>query len=156
MNAINGTTFFLYKNDVAVGHTTGVALTLDVDQVESTNKDSNGFKEILPGVRSGKLSATGFTNYDDSVNFEEIADMVLTRSRAEFFLSQTTGAQGLVFRGEGFISSVEEVAEMESVTSYDIEINISGLFSIIDETEGEIWNAAQDIWNQIDINWNEI
>jgi len=154
MNPINGTTFLLYKGDIAVGHTTGVALTLDVDLVESTNKDSLGFQELLPGVRSGQLTATGFTNYDDAVNFEELADMVLTRTRAEYFLSQATGARGLVFQGEGFVTSVEEVAEMEAVTSYDLEITVTGLYSIIDETDGEIWNFANDIWNQVDVNWN--
>ena len=95
-------------------------------------------------------------NYDDAVNFEELADMVLTRQRAEFFFTQATGADGLVFQGEGFLTSVEQVADSEVATTFDIEISITGLFSIIDETDGEVWNAAQGIWNQIDINWNEI
>ena len=113
---INGSRFLLYRDDVPVGHTTGLSLTLDVDLVESTNKDSLGFQEILPGVRSGQITATGFTNYDDNVNFEELADMVLTRTSAEFFIGTATPPNGLIFQGDGFVTSVEEVAEMESIT----------------------------------------
>jgi predicted secreted protein len=146
---INGTTFLLYKDDVAIGHTSETAVSLNVDLPTSTSKDSAGFQEVLAGVRSGSVSASGLVNYDDAVNFEELADMVLTRQRAEFFFTQATG-------GEGFLTSVEQVADSEVATTFDIEISITGLFSIIDETDGEVWNAAQDIWNQIDINWNEI
>jgi len=153
---INGTTFLLYKDDVAIGHTTETAVSLNVDLPTSTSKDSAGFQEVLAGVRSGSVSASGLVNYDDAVNFEELADMVLTRQRAEFFFTQATGADGLVFQGEGFLTSVEQVADSEVATTFDIEISITGLFSIIDETDGEVWNAAQGIWNQIDINWNEI
>ena len=156
MGIINGTTFLLYKDDVVIGHTSETAVSLNVDLPTSTSKDSAGYQEVLAGVRSGSVSASGLVNYDDAVNFEELADMVLTRQRAEFFFTQATGADGLVFQGEGFLTSVEQVADSEVATTFDIEISITGLFSIIDETDGEVWNAAQDIWNQIDINWNEI
>lgn len=146
----------LYRDDVAVGHTTGLSLTLDVDLVESTNKDSLGFQEILPGVRSGQITATGFTNYDDNVNFEELADMVLTRASAEFFIATATPPNGLIFQGNGFVTSVEEVAEMESITSYDLEITVTGIFVAVDAFEGQFWNTTQDFWNQVDINWNDV
>ena len=153
---INGSRFLLYRDDVPVGHTTGLSLTLDVDLVESTNKDSLGFQEILPGVRSGQITATGFTNYDDNVNFEELADMVLTRTSAEFFIGTATPPNGLIFQGDGFVTSVEEVAEMESITSYDLEITVTGLYTVLNGFQGQFWNTVQSFWNQVDINWNEI
>ncbi len=153
---INGSRFLLYRDDVPVGHTTGLSLTLDVDLVESTNKDSLSFQEILPGVRSGQITATGFTNYDDNVNFEELADMVLTRTNAEFFIGTATPPNGLIFQGDGFVTSVEEVAEMESITSYDLEITVTGLYTVLNGFQGQFWNTVQGFWNQIDVNWNEI
>ena len=78
------------------------------------------------------------------------------KSTCSAISAKIRGFIALVFQGEGFLTSVEQVADSEVATTFDIEISITGLFSIIDETDGEVWNAAQDIWNQIDINWNEI
>ena len=76
--------------------------------------------------------------------------------KREFFIATATPPNGLIFQGNGFVTSVEEVAEMESITSYDLEIIKIGIFVAVDAFEGQFWNTTQDFWNQIDINWNDV
>lgn len=98
---------------------------MSVDLPESTTKDSNGFSEVIAGVKSGEISFDGLVDYTDSQNAAELNDLLLARTKIFFeFGTAVTGDQ--LISGAGFLSSLEMSAEMESPVSYSGSITITG------------------------------
>lgn len=121
----NGTNLILKVEDTAVGHTTSCTLTLSNDLPEATTKDSSGFQEVIAGVMSGEISFEGLVAYDDSANAIEMADYLLARTQITCVFG-TAEAGDDVYTAEGFLSSVEMSAEMESPVSYSGSITLTG------------------------------
>lgn len=121
----NGTNLILKVEGTALGHTTSCSLSLSNDLPESTSKDSAGFSEVIAGVISGELSFDGLVAYDDSANAIHLADFVLARTQLTCVFG-TVVAGDSVFTAEGFLSSVEMSAEMESPVSYSGSITLTG------------------------------
>ena len=121
----NGTNLILKIEDTTLGHTTSCTLTLNNDLPEATTKDSSGFQEVIAGVMSGELSFDGLVAYDDSANAIELADYLLARTQLTCVFG-TAATGDAVYSAEGFLSSVEMSAEMESPVSYSGSITLTG------------------------------
>ena len=121
----NGTNLILKIEDTALGHTTSCSLSLNNDLPEATTKDSNGFQEVIAGVMSGELSFDGLVAYDDTANGIELADYLLARTQLTCVFG-TIESGDAIFTAEGFLSSVEISAEMESPVSYSGSITLTG------------------------------
>ena len=72
MAVINGTNFAIFRSsdNQIIGHSNTCNLTIQADLPESTNKDSNGFQEVICGLRSAQISVGGLTRYGDPLNYE--------------------------------------------------------------------------------------
>jgi len=124
-SVFNGTNLILTVEGTALGHTTSCSLSLSNDLPEATTKDSNGFQEVIAGVISGEISFDGLVDYSDSANAIELADYLLARTQITcVFGTAVTGDD--VYTAEGFLSSVEQSAEMESPVSYSGSITLTG------------------------------
>jgi hypothetical protein len=109
-----------------LGHSTNATISLALDLPESTNKNSQGFKEVIAGVKSGTISVEGLVDYTDTVSFADFSTLLLTREKTEFYLQQASG--GIVYNGEGFVLSAEQVGTMETASTYSLEIQLTGLY----------------------------
>lgn len=121
----NGTNLILTVEGTAIGHSTSCTFTLNNDLPEATSKDSNGFQEVIAGVMSGEISFDGLVAYDDTANAIELNDYLLARTQITcVFGTAETGDD--IYTAEGFLSSVETTAEMESPVSYSGSITLTG------------------------------
>jgi hypothetical protein len=124
-SVFNGTDLVLSVEGTVLGHTTSCSLSLSNDLPEATTKDSNGFQEVIAGVISGELSFDGLVDYSDTANAIELADYLLARTQITcVFGTAVTG--DAIYTAEGFLSSVEQSAEMESPVSYSGSITLTG------------------------------
>ena len=124
-SVFNGTNLILSVEGNTLGHTTSCSLSLSNDLPEATTKDSNGFQEVIAGVISGEISFDGLIDYSDTANAIELADYLLARTQITcVFGTAVTG--DAIFTAEGFLSSVEQSAEMESPVSYSGSITLTG------------------------------
>ena len=121
----NGTNLLLKVEDTTVGHTTSCTLTISHDLPEATTKDSAGWQEVISGVRSGEISFEGLVDYSDSANAIELADYIINRTQITAVFG-TAESGDSIYTAEGFISSIEQSAEMESPVSYSGSITITG------------------------------
>ena len=129
MAVINATSFLLLKDTTVIGHSKSTSFNVNVDLPESTSKDSLGF--------------------------EQLADMVITKQKATFYFKDNVNPK-LIVRGEGFISSVDETAAFETATSFNLEINLTGVFSITDPSVGLTWDNVFAKWEDIATNWEDV
>lgn len=114
-----------------IGHTTSCSLSLSQDLPEATSKDSSGMQEVISGVRSAEISFEGLVVYDESSgiqNQEEVADFILNRNKVDWQFG-TAESGDTIYTGEGFLSSVEVTAEMESPVTYSGTIVVTGSIS---------------------------
>jgi len=155
MAIINATSFLLLKDTTVIGHSKSTSFSVNVDLPESTSKDSLGWKEVIPGVKSGTISCESLTDYSDALSFEQLADMVLTKQKATFYFKDVVNPK-LIVKGEGFINSVDESAEFETATSFNLEINLTGVFSITDPSVGLTWENVFAKWEDIATNWQDV
>lgn len=153
MTAINATSFLLLKDETVLGHSTSTVINLEQDLTDATTKDSQGWQEFLAGIRSGKIRAEGLTDYSDSLNFGQLQEMLITRSINNFFFKQPA-SEKIIFRGNGFVSNVSEVAEVNGAVSFNVEIQLTGLAVITDPTEGETWDTIFTQWELLNKDWN--
>ena len=108
-----------------IGHSTSATLSLSMDAPEATSKDSNGYQEVIGGLRSGEISFEGLVDYTDSQNVPQMATLMENRSKIDWSFGTTTTGD-TVFSGEGFITSIETTGEMESAVTYSGTIVTTG------------------------------
>jgi predicted secreted protein len=125
VGVFNGTDLLLQVEGIAIGHTTSCTLSLSHDLPEATTKDSGGWQEVISGLRSGEISFEGLVDYSDDANVIELADYIFNRTIITcVFGTSATGDS--IYTAEGYISSVEQSAEMESPVSYSGSITLTG------------------------------
>ena len=145
-SGINGTNFIILEGDTPIGHSTNCSMTLSQDLPEKTTKNSNGWIEVIQGIRSAELIVDGLTDYSDTLNFEGLADRIITRTRSVYVFN----IGDYFFYGDGFIASAEEVADSEAVVRYNITIKITGAFISDNKLP---WNLIGKLWQNINSQW---
>lgn len=130
----NGTNLLLKlgssnSNEAIIGHTTSASMSISVDLPEATTKDSNGFQEVIAGLKSAEISFDGLVDYTDSQNVAELNTFLLART--EIFFEFGTAASGdQLITGSGFLSSIETTAEMESPVSFSGSLTVNGAVTL--------------------------
>lgn len=152
MSAINATSFLLLKDETVLGHSTSTVINLEQDLADATTKDSQGWQEFLAGIRSGRIRAEGLTDYSDSLNFGQLQEMLITRSINDFYFKHPAN-QKVIIRGDGFVTNISEVAENNGAVSFNVEIQLTGLFAV-NLVEGETWDTIFTQWELLNENWN--
>ena len=108
-----------------IGHTTSCTFSISNDLPIATTKDSSGYQEVISGVRSAEITFDGLVDYSDSMDIDTLIGFVTSRQKIDF--SFGTAATGdVVYSGEGFLSSVDYTAEMESPVSFSGTITSTG------------------------------
>jgi predicted secreted protein len=155
MAILNATSFLLLKDNTVLGHSTNTSFNINTDLPDATTKASSGWSEVIPGVKSGELTCEGLTNYSNSLNFNDIADMIITRQKAVFIFKDAVNPK-LIVRGDGFIESVDETAEFENATTFNVKINLTGVVTVTDPSAGLTWENVFSKWEDLATNWQDV
>lgn len=155
MPVINASSLLLFRNQTAVGHSKSSQITINLDLPDATTKDSNGWKEFLACARGGDATIKGLTAYNDSLNFKEFADDLITRTKQVFYFKQNEVDPPLIIRAEGFIESADETAEYNSATTFDIKIKLTRIITA-DTADGQNWENIFEFWEDIAENWEDV
>ena len=154
MPLINSSSFLLYKDQQVIGHSKNTTFNLNLDLPESTTKDSGGFAEYLPCLRGGNISVEGLTAYDDTLNFDEFSSYIITRAKQVYYFKDNTNDPKLIFRGEGFITSCDEVGNLESVSEFNVEIQLTNIITVSDDLD--TWENIFQFWEDISQQWENV
>ena len=72
MPIINSSSFLLFRDEDAIGHSKNVTVNLRVDLPDATTKDSYGWKEVIACARGGEVNVKYLTAYNDTLNFQSL------------------------------------------------------------------------------------
>lgn len=122
---LNGTKIGLYYSGSKIGAATSHSLSLQTETADVTTKDSAGWKEIIPTLKSFTIDMDALLTYDETVGYEALMDAMTSRTPVYFKLStEVTGDEK--FYGMGYITSLEQNAPQEDATTYSCSIEGSG------------------------------
>lgn len=121
----NGTDLIIKVNGTAIGHTTSCSMSLSLDMADATTKDSAGWSEGIPALKSGEISFDGLVDYQDSKNAIALTDLLIARTEVTAVFGTAVSGDS-VYTASGYITSLEQTADMESSVSYSGTITLTG------------------------------
>ena len=129
MAIFNGTELGVYIDDTLIAAATDCSLSLNMETIDITTKDSAGYRELLGGLKSGSISCSGLIDYLDASN-KDVTDLwTAWESRTSLTLkfskaNETTGE--LSFSASGFITSHEQSGGTEDTATYSVTFELTG------------------------------
>lgn len=109
-------------------HSQNVSLSMNVDTIDISTKDSSGFRELLGGQKSFSLSADGLMDFEaraGDTDIAELFDQMMDRTEVDFIFALSTPA-GFTISGDGFITSLEISGGTEDAPTYSVSIEGTG------------------------------
>ena len=115
-------------------HSQNVSLSVNVDTIDISTKDSSGFRDLLGGQKSFSLSADGlmdFAGVAGDTEVDELFDQMMARTAVTFTFALATPA-GYTITGSGFLTSLEISGGTEDAPTYSCSIEGSGTLTRTD------------------------
>ena len=107
-------------------HSTSVSLSINVDTIDVSTKDSAGFRDLIGGQKSFSLSADGlmdFAGVAADTEPDELFTQMMARTAVTFVFGLASPASGdYTYSGSGFITSLEMTGGVEDAPTYSVSI----------------------------------
>lgn len=112
----------------AINNLEDCELSLEAEAIDVTTKDSNGWKEVLHGLKSWTISGGGILDFAATEGVEEIFDDLVagTAGTIKFSTSVTGDSE---FSGSGIYTSLSISAPKEDKVSFSFTITGTGVLS---------------------------
>ena len=127
MAIFNGTNLGVYIGGTLIAAAQDVSMSLSMETIDITTKDSAGYRELLAGLRSGSMSCNGLIDYVDASN-KDVTDLYgAWEGRTELtlkFSSEITGDTS--FEASGFLTSLEQSGGTEDTATYSATFELTG------------------------------
>ena len=108
-----------------IAHCTSASLSVNLDLRDSTTKSSGGFQANLGGLKSFELSGEGFVEIA-GVAGKADSEELFTTMMAGTAVECDFGLAGMLYRGNGIITSFSVDAGVEENATYSITITGTG------------------------------
>ena len=138
MAIFNGTDLILKVSPAAAGaavklmHSQNVSLSMNVDTIDISTKDSAGFRDLLGGQKSFSLSADGLMDFSATAgdtDVQELFTQALDRTAVTFIFGIDDGTL-YNMSGSGFITSIEVSGGTEDAPTYSVSIEGTGALTV--------------------------
>jgi predicted secreted protein len=136
MAILNGTEIKVYSTSTnnLVAFAQNCTLNVNHSPREITNKESNGYKEILEGLRDFSIdidgayawTAAGGTALTNGVDDVLQTDLLNARQQVNFIFGDTASQFDVSYAGKGYITSVSITGGTEESATYSISIEGTG------------------------------
>ncbi|MGX6970291.1 phage major tail protein, TP901-1 family [Vagococcus bubulae] len=128
MAKIAGVDVLLYvtddkKKEVAVAGQTGTDLELSADTIDVTDKNSNGWKTALAGLKSWSMSSDGFVDLGEN-SLPLLRKSFLDRKPipVTIRMGESTDVKGVTFSGDCYITSFPHSFKQDDAVTYSLDL----------------------------------
>jgi TP901-1 family phage major tail protein len=136
--------------DVVAG-CTSASLSMEFEQIDITTKDESGAKAILPGDITWSIQAEALVQYDtkniagdtttEVKSSKDLMDLFLAKTKVTLAWS-TGNVDDPVYTGQAYITSVEESAGTNEVTSFSCTFSGHGAITAVADTSAYSFNVV--------------
>ena len=131
MAVFNATLLGVYVEDTLVAAAQDVSVSMSVETIDVTTKESGGYRELLGGLRSATFSVNGLVDYTEATN-ESTADLatrLLARTAVTLkFSTEVTGDQSV--SAEAICTSLELSGGTEDTATYSATFEATGTVTL--------------------------
>ena len=114
---LNGTKIGVYKDGTLITHSQDFSMSISNDMFDVTTKDSGGWRDILPGVRSWSITGNAFLAFDAAMTMDDLFTEM--NARTSFNVRFSTEESGDIYwHGSVYISELDPSAPTEDGTTY--------------------------------------
>jgi len=107
---------------------TNCSMSVNADLFDTTSKESNGWKSVMPGLRDVSYSGEGLADFATSDNYTLAEIFAAYNNRTLLSVKFTNGTN--TFSQSGYIASFEISGPMEDVATYTIEVTGTGVLTL--------------------------
>lgn len=142
MAIFNGSDLILKVSDASGGtenklmHSQTCSLSINMDTIDITTKDSSGWNEFIGGAKSFTLSADGLMDFNSTgtdTEFDQLFDQLSGRTAVDFtFTLASTTSGDYFYTGDGYITSLEVSGGTEDAPTYSVSIQGTGALTQTD------------------------
>lgn len=125
---INGNELLLYVNGSAVACCLNHSLQMSTEEIDVTTKDSDGWKEIILGLRSWIITGEGLTEFSATYGFNDLVTVWKNKTMVTIQF-KTDNTDDKVFSGSAYITELSEDAAMNDATSFSFTMQGTGVLS---------------------------
>ena len=138
MPILNGTEIKVYSSSTnnLVAYAQNCTLNVNHSPREITNKESNGYKEILEGLRDFSIDIDGAYAWTDAQSTPAAltngaddllqTNLLANRLKVDFIFGDTAATSDVSYAGSGYITSMSFTGGTEDTASYSLTIEGSG------------------------------
>ena len=113
---------------VKLMHSQNVSISMNVDTIDISTKDSSGWRDLLGGQKSFSLSADGLMDFEAAAGDTDVAELfeqMFDRDDVSFIFGLTDAA-GYTMSGNGYLTSLEISGGTEDAPTYSCTIEGTG------------------------------
>jgi len=132
-DVINGTDLLLYDNTHPFAGSTTCSMQVSNDMRDTTNKDSAGWKTVLPGGRSWTISCEGLVSFDQTYNYVYLLNFIINKTRIALKF-KTSNASDTYFSGYAYLTSISMDAGNNANTTFSAQFQGDGALTITGAT----------------------
>lgn len=129
MAKFNGTKVKVLIGATAINNLENCELDINSADIDVTDKDSAGWKEILDGMKDWSINISGILDFAATEGVDEIVDDLINGTFASIKFS-TTITGDTQFAGSGKYSNVHLGAPKEDKVSFSAKISGSGALTV--------------------------
>lgn len=105
------------------------------DEIDTTSKCDNGGSSSIAGVKTYKMTASGYTIDDGGISKKSFPKLFkISKSKENVSIrwakAATPAASDYYYEGTGLITSLKQTAEVKDTVKFDIEVSIQGMLNI--------------------------
>lgn len=134
MATFNGTKLGIFVGGALIGAATDCSLSMSAEVIDTSTKDSDAWRSVLPGMRSATMSCSGLIDYQGADY--DVPDLFGAFSgRTELtlvFQNEVVGDKK--FTCTGYITSLEQSAGVEDTATYSATFELTGEVLMADIT----------------------
>ena len=126
MAIFNGTNLGVYMDGTIIAAATDCSLSLNMETIDITTKDSAGYRELLAGMRSGSISVSGLIDYQ-SADKDTVDLYTAWENRTSLTLKFSSEiSSDTSFTASGFLTSLEQSGGTEDTATYSATFELTG------------------------------
>ena len=122
MEHIKGIDFIVKVDGVAIGGQQGATLNRSKEVIETTSKDSNGWKEQIGGIKEWSIDADGLMVADDT-GYQALEDAFMNDKQVSVSLAT---ASGLKYEGHAIVTDFPIEAGFDDMATYSLTLEGNG------------------------------
>ena len=116
---IKGLEVLLYVGNNVVGGQRGASLSMSADEIDTTNKTTEGYKTFLVGLKEWSISCDGIVFVGDA-GYDALVEAFLAGNTIKVQLKNEAGS--FAYEGDVAIASMDFDAQYDDALTYSCEL----------------------------------